>query len=344
MKHYHAPTMTGLYDNMVEGLLHGSPEDLEYITSVDVHQFDVIGEADSMVWDFDLKSAWLTKSRWSMMVRQYIEPEDLEAWIGRVTSKIGTKERGIANFRTKVVKPRGGAATGHTNKETRSWGSCMLNFSYRAIPQPTITMVSRTSYLGYIGALDFSVAYMVGKYLAQEMGIKLEQMKFIWSTQSIQWHNFKSLAFMLNHVDPVKREHYRRLLITPSKDLSVAEKREIIDHPAIRMSRKWLQKIVTDDNNGRTYGDLTYNTFRRIIRRYHTEVYGEEYAEQFAGWSFYKNGPKQGEQKEFFKPYRLLPSVKVDSLDFSPIGMPITRKYGEAFVGGGEEDDDDGDD
>src|SRR5690606_36243417 len=101
--------------------------------------------------------------------------------------------------------------------------------------------------------------------------------------------------------------------------------REILDHPAIKLSRKWLQKVIREDATGRTYGDFSYNTFRRIVRRFHTEVYGEEYARQFEGWSHYKQGPKLGEQKEFFKLYGLLPSVKVDSLDFAPIGMPLSR-------------------
>lgn len=341
MRHYTAKTMTELYDQLTDSLIHAKVDELDVNSSVDVQIHDIIAEADSMDWDFDMKSAWLTKSRWSMMVRQYLDPEDLEAWIGRVTSKIGTKNRGIAVLRTKIVKPRGGAATGHTNKETRSWGSCMLNISYKALPVPQITLYSRTSYLGYIGALDLTVAWVVGKYLAKALGIDVKAIKFVWVNQAIQWHNFKSLAYMLNHVDPDKREHYRRLLTEPSAELAGVEKREIVDHPAIKGSRKWLQGIIRDDKAGRTYGDMTYNTFRRIVRRFHTETYGEEFAKQFEGWSFWKKGPKLGEQKEFFPVYRLLPSIKADTLDLSPIGMPASRSYGEPFVGGDEEEDDD---
>lgn len=343
MRHYTAKTMTELYDELTDSLIHGTENTLDIISTVDVQVHDIIAEADSMAWDFDFKSAWLTKSRWSMMVRQYLDPEDLEAWIGRVTSKIGLKNRGIAVLRTKIVKPRGGAATGHTNKETRAWGACMLNISYKALPVPQITLYSRTSYLGYIGALDLSVAWMVGKYLAKELGVPVETFKFVWVNQAIQWHNFKSLAYMLNHTRVKTRDHFRKLLIAPSSHLSGVEKREILDHPAIKLSRKWLQKVIREDATGRTYGDFSYNTFRRIVRRFHTEVYGEEYARQFEGWSYYKQGPKLGEQKEFFKLYGLLPSVKVDSLDFAPIGMPLSRSYGEAFVGGDDDDSDDDD-
>jgi hypothetical protein len=338
--------MTELYDKLTDSLIHGSEEDLDIISSVDVQIHDIIGEADSMAWNFDFKSAWLTKSRWSMMVRQYLDPDELEAWIGQCTSKIGTSNRGIAVLRTKIVKPRGGASTGHTNKQTRTWGSCMLNLSYKALPVPQITLYSRTSYLGYIGALDLCVAWVVGKYLAKELGIPVEKMKFVWVNQAIQWHNFKSLAYMLNHTEEEKQNRYRSLLIDPSTALSNEEKREILNHPAIRLSRKWLQKVIKEDNSGRSYGDMTYNTFRRIVRRFHTEVYGEKYAEQFEGYSYYKQDTakgKKGEEKEFFKLYKLLPSVKVGTLDLSPIGMPASRSYGEPFVGGDFDDSDEDD-
>ncbi len=333
--------MTALYQQLTDSLIHGTEDELDLISSVDVQIHDVVAEADSMVWDFDMKDAWLTKSRWSMMVRQYIDPDELENFIGLVTGKIGLKNRGVAVLRTKKVLPRGGAATGHTNKQTRTWGSCMLSIGYKAIPHPQITLWSRTSYLGYIGALDIGVAYMVGKYIAAELGVDVSRFRFVWYNQAIQWHNFKSLAFMLNHVNESDRERYRRLLISPSADLSNNEKREIISSPAIKLSRKWLQKVIREDATGRTYGDFSYNTFRRIVRRFHTEVYGLEYARGFEGWSHYKKGPKEGEQKEHFKAYALLPSIKIDSLDLSPIGMPAGRKYGDPFIGGGDDDEDD---
>ena len=47
----------------------------------------------------------------------------------------------------------------------------MIAISYKAQPRPQITLYSRTSYLGYIGALDLSVAWMCGKYIATALGI-----------------------------------------------------------------------------------------------------------------------------------------------------------------------------
>lgn len=341
MRTYRASTLTQLHDGICTKLVTATEPQLDVISSVDVQIHNVIAEAESMAWSFDLKSMWLTPSRWSMMINQYLDPEDLEAWIGQCTGKIGLKGRGIAVLRTKTVAARGGAATGHTNKETRRWGSCMLAVSYKAKPRPQITLYSRTSYLGYIGALDLSVAWMCGRYLAKELGIKVEDISFVWMNEAVQWHNFKSLAYLLNHHDEEEREWYRDLLLCDWDDLDREHRKAIVTAPALTLSRKWLQKVVDDDRNGRSYGDMTYNTFRRIVRRYHTEVLGYDEAKQFEGWSYYKQGPKKGEQKEYFPAYKPLPSTPVETLDFKRLGMPISRSYGEPFVGTDEDWDDD---
>lgn len=338
---FRADTMTELHDQMCTYLVEAPEHKLDVISTVDVQKHNVIAEAASMDWDFDMKSMWLTKSRWTMMVNQYLDPDEVTAWVDRCTSKIGTKGRGIAVMRTKTVAARGGAATGHTNKETRRWGSCMLAVSYKALPRPQITLYSRTSYLGYIGALDLTVAWMLGKALADSMGIDVKDISFVWMNEAIQWHNFKSLAFLLNHPDKKRRKHYRRLMMKPMKKLDIEEKEELRLSPALHLSRKWLAKVIDEDKAGRTYGDMTYNTFRRIVRRYHTEVHGFEYAQQFEGWSYHKKGDKKGEQKEFFKAYPELPSVHCSTLDFSMLEKKGADLRGTEFVGGAEEEDDD---
>jgi len=86
---------------------------------------------------------------------------------------------------------------------------------------------------------------------------------------------------------------------------------------------------------------MNYNTYRRIRRRYHTEVLGYETAQTFEGWSYYKQGDKAGEEKEFFKAYQPLPHVDIHDLDFSPIGMPLTGGYGVDYIEGNDEEEDD---
>jgi hypothetical protein len=338
---FEAPTMTELHDMMCTALVEAKEDELDVISTVDVQIHNVIAQADSMDWDFDLKSMWLTKSRWSMMLNQYIDPEELTAWIETITAKIGTRKRGIALMRTKTVKPRGGAATGHTNKETRRWGSCMLGISYKAVPQPQITLYSRTSYLGYIGALDLTVAWMIGKTLADAMGVDVKTFRFVWMNEAIQWHNFKSLAFLLNHPDPARRKLYRRLMMKKETKLSEEELLVLETTPGLKLSRKWLAKVIKEDKDGVTYGDMTYNTYRRIRRRWHTEVRGLEFAKKYEGWSHFKVGERKGEQKEFFKAYGPLPSVPASTLDLSALKLTAEDLAGAEFEGSGLEDDDD---
>lgn len=341
MRTFHSDTLTGLHTDLIKTLVDASADELDVISNVDVQIHNVMGYAESMDWEFDLKTLWLTKQRWSMMVRQYLDPDDLTAWIDQCTSKIGVKGRGIAVLRTKIVKPRGGAATGHTNKETRRWGSCMLTLSYKALPRPQITLHSRTSYLGYIGALDLSVAWMAGRYLANELGIKVEDISFLWYNEAIQWHNFKSMAWMLCNPDLELRQMYRRLMLKNKSSLSGFELELLENSPALEMTREWLKKVRVEDHQGKTYGDMTYNTYRRIRRRWHTEVLGYEKAQTFEGWSKYKQGDRVGENKEFFKAYLPLPSVWIENCDFSAIKMPLGKRYGGDYVPGQEDEDDD---
>lgn len=273
-----------------------------------------------MAWEFDLKNMWLTPSRWSMMAKQYLDPEELDAWIKQCAEKIGLKGRGIAVLRTRTVRPRGGPAQG--NKETRRWGSCMLAISYKAKPRPQITLYSRTSYLGYLGALDLSVAWMAGRYLAAAMGTTVDAFSFVWMNEALQYHNFKSLAYLLNHPDEQLRADYRKMLMDQKMPRSLYER--MLMAPALKLSRKWLQNTMKLDSDGKTLGDMSYNTYRRIRRRFHTEVMGYEYAQQFEGWSRYKVGPKQGKKKEFFKAYQPLPSTPIAGLDFRVLGLPLT--------------------
>lgn len=347
MKAFRAATMAELHNKLCHKIVHSGAEDLDVISGVDVQMHNVIAEAESMEWDFDLKNLWLTPSRWTMMVRQYIPRPAFLEWLEKCTRYIGMNGRGIAMLRTHEVKPRGGAAFG--NKESRRWGSCMLAVSYKAQPRPQITLYSRTCYLGYLSGLDLSIAWMCARYLAGELGCKVEDFAFVWMNESMQYHNFKSMAYLLNHPDPVQRKQYRRWIrYSETKLRETGDWDYVNSRPAIKLSRSWMQKLILMDVQGLTLGDMTYNTYRRIRRRYHTEVLGYEKAQEYEGWSYYKNGPKKGEQKEFFKAYQPLPNTPISGLDFTGIHLPYAPgTYGAPLIVGsdeidmGLEDDDD---
>jgi len=347
MHAYKFRTMTELHDRLTNNLVLATKPELDVITSADVQIHNVIAEAKSMTWEFDLKWLWLTQSRWSMMVRQYIPPGEFIEWIEKITKHIGTKGRGIAMLRTRPVAARGGVKKG--NQETRRWGSCMLGISFKALPTPQITLYSRTCYLGYLSGLDLSVAWWCGKYVANELGMKVEDMKFVWMNEALQYHNFKSMAFLLNNPDTETQQQFRTYMLKSDRKLDELGLLDYVnDRPALLLTRKWLKKIILADQKGESLGDMSYNTYRRIRRRYHTEVLGYEKAQTFEGWSQYKTGPNKGQPKEFFKAYQPLPSVDVKTLDFSVINLPFVEggNYGATLIKPSEDswmDDEDDD-
>lgn len=341
MRAFRAKTLTGLHEKLCHELVWSPANKLDIVSTVDVQVHNVIAEAERMEWDFDLKDLWLTPSRWSMMVKQYIDPVEFEKWLEKCAMHIGKSGRGIGHMRTKTVAARGGPKDG--NKETRRWGSCMLGVSYKAMPRPQITLYSRTSYMGYLSALDLSIAWVCGRYMAQAIGMKVEDMSFVWMNEAIQYHNFKSMAYLFNCTDPDLRKTYHRILRLRDEKLTEEEQMMIRVYPALRLTRSWMQRMVQLDREGKTLGDMTYNTYRRIRRRYHTEVLGYEKAQQFEGWSYYKKGDNIGEPKEFFKAYKPLPSTSIHHLDFRAIRLPLNGVKGIEFSGEIDEDEDDDD-
>src|SRR3546814_14531460 len=84
------------------------------VSSVDTHLLNVVAEADSFAWEFDLKDAWLTKARFNTLIRQYIDPVAAENWLDTVQAKLGKRKRGTAVMRTNLVQKRG-----NTNRPSR---------------------------------------------------------------------------------------------------------------------------------------------------------------------------------------------------------------------------------
>lgn len=316
--------MNELHDEMCLALAYAPSDELDTESLIDVSIHNVVAVAHSMEWEFDLKNLWLTKARWNMMVKQYLDPQAVVEWL-ESCMKVGRKGRGTATLRTRTVQSQGGLANGMTNRERRRWGSCMLSLSYKALPTPTITLHSRTSYMGYLSVLDMTVAQTLGRYVAKLLNLPVETFRFVWMIESIQYHSFKSLAYLLCNADDDIRTTGRRVLLKPLASLT-EEERELAAAPAMKGSRIWLNKVRREDADGVTLGDMNYNTYRRIRRRWHTEIFGYEKAQTFEGWSYHKPGtPKAGAEKEYFKAYLPLPHTLVSGLDLSAIKLPIRR-------------------
>lgn len=293
---YNFPTGTALHDGITQKLAFSPKSKLDLVTSVDVQLHNVLARAESFDWEFDLKRMWLGKSRWTSMVRQYINPVALEEWLDSCEAKLKGRKRGVSIMRTNQVAQR---TNGQKDRVWRRWGSCMLAIGYRAMPEPQITLHSRTSYFGYIAALDLTVAHVCARLVGERVGLEPEEMAFVWHNENTQFHAFKSMAYLLGD------EHMRQRLLDPVHPLT----RE--DTPALYYANKWLEGFAKEDREGLLYGDMNFGQTRRIRKRWHTEVHGYDYGEPFEGGNHASSS-----QNKRFKP---LPSVSSDTLNFDTI-------------------------
>lgn len=293
------PTVDQLHEQMLASMLFSPRESYDDANSVDVQKHNVVAMADSFEWNQNIARFWTTRSRWNTMVKQYIDPEALQAWLDQIDGRFPSSKRGIAVMRTNTVKAR---ATGRG--VTRRWGSCMLSLSLRVKPWPQITLHSRTCYLGYLSVLDLTVAHVCARLAGARIGIDPADMKFVWNLEMAQYHGFRCIAYPLGGSDELY-ERFTNREYDPSLSPSRAA------YPAVHIARGWHERILALDAAGTPYGDMPFSSFRRVRARWHTQVYGLEYAQKFAG----------GERTHHAKPMRPIPDTWTDDLDFSVIGV-----------------------
>lgn len=287
---------------------------VDMVSTVDTHLLNVVAEADSFQWGFDLKSAWLTKARFNTLVRQYIDPVALENWLDTVGAKLNKRKRGTAVMRTNIVQKRG-----NTNRPSRQWGSCMLAISFRRVPVPQITLYSRTSYFGYIGYLDMTTAHVLARMVADRTGVPVEDMRFVWQIEDAQW-SWKSMSYLFQSEDRASSLWRAREAAVEGGDAwdDIWEK-----SPGLGVAALWFDRFLQEDEDNVRYGDMTWGGCARVRRRYHAEVCGYEYGEKWEGWT--GEGKLRGQSKRF----RPLPSCHSDTLDLSALRRLKTEPTGE---------------
>ena len=289
------PTLTTMHEKLCERMLYASREHVDNFSSMETELLHVVAQAESMAYDYELRRFWVPVSRWGTMVRQYIDPEAFLQWTSLIEHRFGNnKKRGAAVLRTNLVASRvGGKGT------VRNLGSCMLSLSFSLRPRPVITLHSRTCYLGYLSVLDLSVAYVAAKYVAQVLGIDVREIGFVWFAESLQVHGFRTIAFPLGDSD-----EYDRFLSRPHTP----------DFPAMHNSHKHHSKYVQQDAEGLLYSGMPFTSYRRLRKRWHSEMFGFEHADKFSDLTTGKSDHRA---------YRELPDTHVDDLDFSAIGITL---------------------
>lgn len=302
---FNAPDPVTAHDEMCERLMFGDTpgQDYDWVHGTEVGLHNVVIGCETIAFEYDLKNLWVPPSRWTMMVRQYIDGVDLSDCLAKIEERMsgpkygGRKGRGIAVLRTRNVQGKG---TGRNVR--RRWGSCMLNLSYRNNPVPTVSLHSRTTYFGYLALMDVAVARTFANECSAITGTPLQDMQFVWTLDLAQFHGFRSLAWALGN-DSIRDEMDENV----SDRMSFSHRMVPGNQPGFRKALDGYARILKSDDAGVLYGDEAFSSFCRVRRRFHTEVHGIEYAEQFAGG------------KRDVSPFPSLPHQPVSQLDFSSL-------------------------
>lgn len=326
---YNYPDPLAAHNGMCNQLIWGDNTDPDlpdydwsHGTEVGIHNVSI--HCSSMQFDYNLAKLWMPPTRWTMMVRQYIDPEALADNLAKVEERMsgpkygGRKGRGIAVLRTRMVQGKG---VGRGVR--RRWGSCMLNMSFRSNPIPTITLNSRTTYFGYLAMMDLTIARTYASECSRITGIPLESIQFVWHLDLAQFHGFRSLAYMLGN-DKIRAKMDEEL---PHR-LEYPSTRAPGNQVGWRKALDGYARIRKSDDAGTLYGDESFSSFARVRRRFHTEVFGVEYAAQFEGGTRNRGG------KSGFRP---LPDLWASKLDFSP----LNNRAGDGTFFDDEVDEDD---
>ena len=273
--------------------------------------------------DYNMAKLWLGQSRWNTMVRQYINPRALETTLSMVEDHLSKskKKSGTATLRLnttddfdpddpgpEVVDLRTNLVEGKKSgrQVRRRWGSCMLALTYRNVPHPTVVLTSRTTYFGYLAMMDAMVANVFAQECGKITGVPVQDMRFVWHINLAQYHGFRSLAF------PTGQPQILRAMDRYVDDLERCAQARTQGRHGWYKTLIGYRRILKSDREGRLYGDESFSSFARTRRRFHSEVHGLEYAQQFAEGS--RIGGANGVGA--FKP---LPPLMANTLTFSAL-------------------------
>lgn len=315
-------TVDDMHETMCSALFRGRfGQELTWVGSSEVGIDNVtLGVRSFAIPDYDLATLWLTQSRWNTMVRQYINPDALDATLGMVQDHLAKSKRksGTATLRftptdeeldeagAEVIELQTNLVQGKKSgrQVRRRWGSCMLAMTFCRAPYPTVTLTSRTTYFGYLAIMDAMVANVFAQKCGAIVGVEPEDMRFVWHINLAQYHGFRSLAY------PASNPRMLKFLNQSVDDEAKWKQLKTDGRMGVLRTLTGYRRILQSDRAGTLYGDESFSSFCRVRRRFHTEVKGFDYASQFNG------GTRIGTTKAF----NPVPSLPAGSLNFSAIG------------------------
>jgi hypothetical protein len=258
------PDMSSLWHGACERILYAPREKLDRWTGLTVCLYDNFLAADSMAFDFDVgRDLWLTKSRFPKLQRDYLEWDELEAFLERCEAiATNAARRGVI---TQMHCRR--ATQKETGDAQHAWGNCMMGFTYHGGQkwgQPTLALHSRVSYIAYLGAMDMALAWVIAREIAERTDMDVEDMAFRWYASSLQWHGMKSVPYTIAH------GHADRIMD--------AERYPSRAYPAVCTARRCIASLQDKHEAGvpLTREHNPYGPVRRMRARYHRYMEGPQ--------------------------------------------------------------------
>lgn len=246
-----APDLTELWHDVVRW--HLNKETVDLYLGIGTNLYNVILEADSAEYDFNLRELWLNRARWTRLTREYLHGQDTSIFIRNARQILdGKGKQGvITNMPFRPVERRG-------DLRRHKWGNCLLAATFRGTPgsavKPTLTLHSRVSYNGYMLGMDMGLAHVLAREIsAGNPGI----VRIQWHLDVTQLHSFKCLPYLYTQPDLMS-------VLTDQRRLSYHSS----NYPTWKSISKWWEKVLEFEAKGKTVDAELYGPFRRIRKRY----------------------------------------------------------------------------
>jgi len=251
---YDFPDLTTLRHDLVQSMLFGTIENrgIDYVASIDCIRYGSVYRASSLAYDYDIsRNLWLARSRWTRLVRQYLDLSETTQFIQRAAAiGLGEGKRGV------ITSMQSARVTRERTKHR--WGGCTMGYTFRGLRngdgalKPTLSMHGRVAYVAYIGALDLALAHVIGRLIAKRIEISVSDIAFEWHLGAAQLHAFKSLPMLYSDgwMPYFELESMRR------------------KYPAIKLIGRWHDGIVDSTESDQPLDEIKYGPLRRVTRRY----------------------------------------------------------------------------
>lgn len=191
--------MTDMLRKAVRGHLDVLEPDV--IASSETHLRNTVLRAESAELDFDFgKEMFLNRARWTRLVREYVPRDDLHRFMDQCV-EIMTDRRRSSTANMLFRDPK-------RYERKHRWGGCLGMAAFTAgnlNDQHTLTLYSRTTYIGYMGLMDICLAHVIIRTICEAADVPLSNIAFQWHIANQQFHYFKSLPHMFTQPDLMER-------------------------------------------------------------------------------------------------------------------------------------------